>query len=245
MQETKVLLVRRRRVLGYQRVISDAKHARRKQLLAITVLGKRSRLANQPVDDVPVIDLVLVAAPQPRQTLDELLCVPHLQVLRVQPHVDLLANQPARHHVAVSLHVNQAALVHPTLQTSARFQTPRRQRMQHSQFLGEPLTPASVELRLQPVQETRVLVPAGKILAATQHQRLRHRLLETPVPLLDVAVLVGVGSLDLLSHESVMLQQSLITLGELLLLRGVVHRQAHAVGSVPCRHTAQLPQRVL
>jgi hypothetical protein len=127
-QDAKVFLVRRRCVLAYQRVISDAKYARGKQFLAITVLGKRSRLAHQPIDDVPVVHLVFVAAPQARQTLDQLLRVPHFQVFRIQPHVDLHADQPARHHVAVPLHVNQAALVHAAWQAAVRFQTSCRQR---------------------------------------------------------------------------------------------------------------------
>jgi hypothetical protein len=240
-QEAKVFFVRRGHVLGYQRVISDAKHARRKQLLAITVLGKRARLTHQPVDDVPVVHLVLVAAPQARHTFDELLRVPHFQVFRVQVHVDLLADQPARHRVAVPLHVDQAALVHPTLPAPTRFQTPRRQRPQHRQFLQQALTPTGVELVFQPVQKTRVLVPTAEILAAPQQQRLSHCLLETSVPLLDVAILIGMRCLDLLPYESVMLQQSLVALRELLALRGVVHRQAHPVGPVPRRHAAQFP----
>jgi len=74
--------------------------------LTVLVLGKRARLPHQPVDDIPVVDLLLVAATQPRQTLDQLLRVPHFQVLGVQPHVHLLADQSAWHHVAVPLRVN-------------------------------------------------------------------------------------------------------------------------------------------
>jgi hypothetical protein len=188
---------------------------------------------------------MLISAPQPRQTLDELLRVPHFQVLRVQPYLHLLADQPARHHVAVPLHVNQAALVHATLQASTRFQAPRRQRSQHCHFLRQPLTTTGVELLFQTVEKPPVLISIGKIPAATQHQRLVHRLLEPPVPLLDVAVLIGVGCLNLLPYESIMTQQSLVALRELLPFRGVVHRQAHPVGSVPRRHASQLPQRVL
>jgi hypothetical protein len=69
---------------------------------------------------------MLVAAAQARQTLDQLLRVPHFQVFGIQPHVYLHADQPARHHVAVPLHVNQAALVDTTLQAATRFQTSRR-----------------------------------------------------------------------------------------------------------------------
>jgi hypothetical protein len=188
---------------------------------------------------------VLVTATQARQALDQLLRVPHFQMFRIQAHVYLHADQPARHHVAVSLHVNQAALVHATLQTSARFQASRRQRTQHRHFLRQPLTATGVELVLERVQKTRVLLTIGKIPAAAQHQGLVQRFLETPVPLLDVAVLVGVAGLDLLPDQSVMLQQTLITLPELLALRSVIHRQTHAISPVPCRQSAQFPQGVL
>jgi hypothetical protein len=58
------------------------------------------------------------------------------------------------------------------------------------------------------------------------------------VPLLDVAIFVGVGGLDLLPGESVMREQSLIPLPKLLVGRGVVHRQTHAVGPVSRWHAA-------
>jgi hypothetical protein len=188
---------------------------------------------------------VLVAATQSRQPLDQLLRVPHFQMFRVQAHVYLHADQSARHHVAVALHVNQAALVHATLQTSTRFQASRRQRTQRRQFLRQPHPPAGVELVGEPVQKTRVLHAIGKIPAAPQHQRLIGRFLETPVPLLDVAVLVGLPGLDLLADQSVMFQQPLITLPELLARRSIVHGQTHAIGPVPCRYSAQFPQGVL
>jgi hypothetical protein len=188
---------------------------------------------------------VLVAAAQPRQTLDPLLRVPHFQVLRVQPHLDLLADQPARHHVAVPLHVNHASLVYATLQASARFQTPRRQRTQHRQLLGETLPPTRVEPLLERLQKLRVLVATAEISAATQHQRLIHSLLETAMPLLDVAVLVRMVRLNLLPNESIMPEQPLVALPELLALGGIVHRQAHPIGPVSRRHAAQFPQRVL
>jgi hypothetical protein len=211
----------------------------------MAILGKRSRLAHQPVDDVPVVHLMFVAAPQPRQTLDELLGIPHFQVFRVQPHLHLLADQPTRQHVAVSLHMNQAALVHATLQALTRFQAPCRQRPQHSQLFRQPLTTARVEPLLQLMQKTLVVFAAGKIPAATQQQRLVHGLLEAPMPLLDVAVLVAVAGLNLLPDESVVRQQSLIALGELFPFRQVVHGRAQPIRPVPQRHAAQFRQRVL
>jgi len=194
---------------------------------------------------VPVVDALLVPAAQTRQTLQPLLRVPHLQVLGVQPHLDQRAQQSARQRVGVPLDVDRAALIHPTPDLLERLQPPRRQRPQHLQLLGQPLLSPRVELAEQVPQELRVLLSAGEVPAAAQHQRLVHRFLEPSVPLLDVAVLVTVARLDLLWNQRIMIHQSLVALRELLPLRGVVHRQAHPVGPVPLRHAAQFPQRVL
>jgi hypothetical protein len=162
-QQTEVFPVRLGHVLGYQRVIGHAEHARGKQLLPIAVLGERSRLPHQPVNDVPIVHPLLASAPQPRLPLDQLLRVPHLHLLGIQADLDVLADQPARHRVTIALHVNQAALVHTTTSPLARFQPPSRQGPQHGQLFRQPGTPAGVELFRQPVQKTAVLLPARKI----------------------------------------------------------------------------------
>jgi hypothetical protein len=125
-QDAQVFLGRRPCVLGFQDIMGNAKHARRKQLLAVAVLGERPRLPHQPVDHVPIVDAVLVSAPQARQPFDQLLGIPDFHVLGIQPGLDLLADQPTRHRVAVPLHVDQAALVHATALSLACFQPPRR-----------------------------------------------------------------------------------------------------------------------
>lgn len=122
----KVFLVCPGRVLRYQAVIGQPEHAGGKQLLPIAVLGKRSRLAHQPVNDVPVIHPLLVATPQTRQPLDQMLRVPDLHPFGIKPRLDHLADQPAGHRVAVPLQVNQAARIHATGPLLTRFQTPRR-----------------------------------------------------------------------------------------------------------------------
>jgi hypothetical protein len=94
-------------------------------------------------------------------------------------------------------------------------------------------------------QERCVVFTSGKVPAAAQHQRLIQGSLETPVPLLDVAVLVRMVGLDLLARHSIVGQQCLVTLRELLLLREVVDGGAHAVGAMPLRHTTQLDERIL
>jgi len=194
---------------------------------------------------VPVVDLLLVPAPQPGQHLDPLLRVPDLQVLDEQPHFDVLADQPARHRVTVAADMDQAARIDLRAQALARLQPPRRQRLQHGALLGQPRPPARVKLCQDLPQELRVRLPAGEVAAAAQQQRLVHGLLEPPVPLLDVTILVGVVGLNLLSRQSVMGQQRLVTPGELLRVRQVVDRRAQPVSAMAPRHAPQLPQGVL
>lgn len=194
-----VLLVRRGPVLAHQGIIGQAKHARGEQLLAIAILGERPWFPHQPVDHVPVIHLLLVPAAQTRQAFDQLLRVPHLDLLGGQPGLDHLADQPAWHRVTVPLDVDQAALVHPATQLLERLQPPRRQQSQPLALVREPLPTPRVELAQQPTQELLILHAADEVPTATQQQGLFHCLLETPVPLLDVAVLVRVVCLDLLA----------------------------------------------
>jgi hypothetical protein len=117
---------------------------------------------------MPVVDALLVPAPQPRQRLDPLLRVPDLDVLHVQPHFYRLANQAARHGVGVPLHMEQTPRIHLGVHTLACFQPPRRQAPQQTPFFGQALLPASIELHTELPQVVRIGRPVGKIPAATQ-----------------------------------------------------------------------------
>jgi hypothetical protein len=149
MQDPQILPICRGPLLLDQRVIGHAELARGKQLLPIPVLCEGPRLPHQPVDHVPVVDPMPIPTAQPWQTLDQLLRVPHFQVLHEQAHLDTLADQPARHRVAVAAHVNQAPRIDPCPQPLARLQTPRRQRPQHRLLRRQPLAPPRVELSQQ------------------------------------------------------------------------------------------------
>lgn len=229
----------------HQGVVSHAKLARREQLLAIPIVRERSRLPHQPVDDVPIVDALLVPAAQTRLTLHQLLRVPHLDLFHVQAHLDALADQTARHRIRVAAHVDRAPAVHSRQHPLACLQPPGRQTPQHLHFLRQPLSSTGVELLHQFLQELGIGRSACEVPAATQHQRLVHCFLETPMPLFDVAVLVRMVRLDLLPAHPEMRQQRLVTLCELLLLGKIVHGRAHAVAAVTLRHATQLPQRVL
>jgi hypothetical protein len=112
-QDAQVLLDRTLRLLLDQPVVDQAEAARREQLVAVAIAGERSRLAHQPVDDVPVGDPLLAPATQTRQALDEALGIPDLDVVGVQAGLDPFPDQPAGHRVGVAAEVNGAARIHP------------------------------------------------------------------------------------------------------------------------------------
>ena len=194
---------------------------------------------------MPVRNPVLATAPQPRQPFHTLLGVPHLDLLHPDPCLHPLPDQTRRYRVHVVLHMNRAASVHPHRPPLAGLQTAGGQRAQSTQFLGQTLPPAGVELFKQPAQECLVFRPAGEVPAATQQQRLLQRTLELPMALLTVAVLVGLARLDRLAPQAVVPQQTLVTLGEGRSLRPGRHRRRQPIRPVQLRHPAQFHQRVL
>jgi hypothetical protein len=90
-------------------------------------MGERSRLPHQPVNDVPVVDAMLVATARARQALDQLLRVPHIEVFHEEADLDLFANEPTGHRVAVAVDVDQAAAIDASQNALASLQAPGRQ----------------------------------------------------------------------------------------------------------------------
>jgi hypothetical protein len=245
MQDAQILAVGIARPLLDQGIVSHAKMARGEQFLAIAIVREGAGLAHEPVDDVPIVDAMLVAPSQPRQILDPLLRVPHLQVFHEEANLDLFADQPAGHGIAVAIDVDQAAAIDAGLQALARLQTPGRQRSELGSLFLQSFAPASVEKRQPLLQELGIGFATGEIPAAAQHQGLVDGGLEAVVPLFDVAVFVAVASLNLLADHAVVGQQCLIPLCELFFIGEVVDGRAHAIGAMPLGHAAQSQQRVL
>jgi hypothetical protein len=193
---------------------------------------------------MPIVDVVLGPAADPRQHLLLPRAVPHLDRVGIHPHLHPFADQPGRHRIGVPLHGDRAARLHPHRHPPARLQTPRRQRLQASTFFDETLRPRCVPSHAHLVQERGVRVLAGEVVAAAQQQGLRHRPLEPVVALLGIAVLVTLPGIDRLRLHPVVGHQGRIPAGK---LRGAgrLHRQAHTIGAVHGRHPAQGPDRVL
>lgn len=226
-------------------VVSDAEPRRREQIVAVSVVRERARLADQRIDDVPVIHRVPVAAHPPRQCVDQPVRVPDLDPVGEEPGLHPLADQPAVHRIDVAVKVDQAAAVHPARHLQTRRQPRFGQGLQRRHLLGEAVGPARVPHPHDLLQERDVLVPAGKVAAATQEQGLIDRGLEVPVRRFGVAVLVRLPRVDPLARHAVVRQQVAIASLELAGRRQVVHGRAQTVAAVPSRHAAQFPQRIL
>lgn len=177
-------------VLVAQPVVGHAEPARGEEILAIAVMGERSRLADQRVDDVAILDLVLVPADQPRQRVHESIRIPHLDAIRVKSSFDLLADEATVDRVGVAMNVNQTARIHLTRHAKTGVDPLRRQRSQGGQLLVEPLHATGVSLSDHLLEKRQVLPSTREIPTPANHQRLIDGLLEVPVSRLVVAVLV-------------------------------------------------------
>jgi len=220
--------------------------ARGEQVLVVLVVGKGARLADQRVDDVPVVDGMLAGAGQPRHALNQDARVPHLHFLHADHHVHLAADQAAVDRVGVPQHLDRAAHAHANLgQPPGAFQPSGRQRADHGQLFHQPLLPLRIAAGHHIAEEPQVLLPVGEVAAAPQPQGLVHRVLEMPVRRFRVAILVWLADVDPLPLQAVVFQQVSIPLMELPLLGKVVHRRRKTVTAVPPRDPSQFPQGVL
>lgn len=101
-------------------VISDAEARRRKQIVAVRVIGERTGLAHERIDDVAIVDRMSVAAHQTRQRIDVLIRVPDLDAVGEQPRLDPFVAQTTVHGIGVTLNVHQAARINSAAHLQAR-----------------------------------------------------------------------------------------------------------------------------
>lgn len=226
-------------------IVGHAKAGRREQILAVGVLGERSRLANQRVDHVPVVHRMTIATHQPRQCFHTVIGVPHLDPVGEEPRFHPLADQSAVHRVDVAVQVNQAAAVHATQDLPTRREPRVGQRTQRRQLLREPIPPTGVAGRHQLRQELRVLLAARKLAGASQQQGLIHSGFEVPVRRLRIAILVRLSHVDPLARQLVVRQQVAVASLKFTFGGVIVHRRGEAVTAMLLRHATQFPQRIL
>ena len=228
-----------------QQVVGHPEPAGGEHRIAVAVLLERPRLADQPVDDVAVLDAMLAPAPEPRQGVQLPGPVPDLEGLGPDVDIDLFADQPAGHRVGVAADVDRAPRIDPRLEPSGHLQPASRQGRQHGHLLMETLLSVGIASGHELLEERLIVASAGEIAAAAQHQGLVDGLLEAVMTLLDVAVLVGLPRLDRLAFEPVVREQCLVSPGEHLGFGIAVDRGGQAIGAVPPGDSSQFPQGVL
>ena len=205
-QELHILLVGAAGLLRHQRVVGAPIGQRRIQVFAVNVAGKGPRLAHQPVDDVPVVDVMLVLAPQARHPLHQVPGIPDLDLLQADACLHLGAQQAGRHRVGIVFDPNRTAAAHDHALPFQALQPTRRQGMQVRQLLGELGCPARIAPGEHIQHQGPVRLAAGKIPAATQQQRLLHGRLEMPMRRLHIAILMAAGRVGRLRLHPVMTQ---------------------------------------
>ena len=93
-----------------ERVVGDAEGAGRKHLFTVLIIREGTRLADQRIDDVSVIDRCLLFAEQPGHRLHNVVLMQDGDLVSPDPHVDELTNQPAGNRIGVRPHSNGTAL---------------------------------------------------------------------------------------------------------------------------------------
>ncbi|MGA2930379.1 MAG: hypothetical protein ABSG43_31215 [Solirubrobacteraceae bacterium] len=188
---------------------------------------------------------MLVLPTQPRHPLHQRVRVPDLDLLHADPRFHVFADQTRRHRVRVITYLDRAATPHAHPPPFLRLQALGRQLLQHCQLRRQRLHARRVATLRQLTQKLLVGRSTREIPAPSQQQRLRDRLLETPMALLAIAVLMAARRVGRFALDAVVIKQSLIPRRELFRLAVRVDRQRQPIGPMMRRRPAQFPKRVL
>lgn len=96
-KDRQIVLDRAAGPLVLQQVVGHAKPAGREHRIAVAVLLERPRLADQPVDDMAVLDAMSTSASKSRQRIQLLGSVPDVERFRSDVNINEFADQSARH----------------------------------------------------------------------------------------------------------------------------------------------------
>ena len=209
------------------------------------VLLERSGLADQPVDDMAVLDAMLAPAPEPGQGVDLPNPVPDIKGLGPDMDIHLFADQTTGQRVGVAADMDRAARIDLGLDPPCHLQPASRQGRQDGHFLIKPLLSVGIASGHDLLEEQRIVASAGEIAATSEHQGLVDGLLEPVMTLLDVAILVGLARLDRLTFQAVMREQSLVSPSEHFRVGIAVDRGGQAIGAVTPGDSSPFPQGVL
>jgi hypothetical protein len=245
MEDCQVVLDHAAGMTALQQVVGHPEPAGREHRVAVAVLLERSRLADQPVDDVAVLDAMLASASESRQGVQLPGPMPDVEGFGPDVNIHLFADQTARQRVRVAADMDRAPRIHSGLEPPGHLQPTSRQRRQHGHFFEKSLLSVGIASGHELLEERLIVASAGEIATPSEHQGLVDGLLEAVMTLLDIAILVGLSRLDRLTFEAIMCEQSLVSASEHLGFGIAVDRGGQAIGAVSPRDSSQFPQGVL
>jgi hypothetical protein len=148
-------------------VVSDAKLTGGKHFFAITVIGKRSRFANQRVNHMTIVDRRGLLAEQAIHRLNQVALISHVDLLGFDSNVYFLVDQTTGHRIGVGANADRAALANPDAKQQVRRIKPViRESPQHRLFLCQAGLAISVAGRHDLFDEDHVLFSTGEVATA-------------------------------------------------------------------------------
>jgi hypothetical protein len=236
-------------LLGVSRlkqVVGDPKLTRREHLFTIAVILKRTRLTNQRINHMTIVDGLSVLAKQSFHRLHVVVLMSHDDLLGSNPHIDFRTDQPTRNRVRVGTHLDRTARANTeSTQHIVRIEPLVRQPRQSRLFFMETFATIGVGTCDDLFDEHHVLIAAGKVTTASQQERLIDSVLDMSVGRFDVAVLVSTARVGSFRLAAVVLHECRVAIGERLAAGVILDGGTKRIGSMSLRHSAEFPKRFL
>ena len=110
-KDLKIFFVPSFRVPILQKIVGHSKVAAGKKIFPVPIVLKCTRLAHQPVYDMPILDIMFLGTHHPRHIFHFSLGIPDFQVIRVNSDIRLFSNQTAVYRVHVFFDTDGAAVL--------------------------------------------------------------------------------------------------------------------------------------
>ena len=82
-------------------IIGKPKLATWEKSVSVTVVLKRARFSDQPVYNVPVVDMMLTFTSKPGHTVYAFLPIPYFNVIGVKSDINMFFNEPAVNRIGI------------------------------------------------------------------------------------------------------------------------------------------------
>ena len=116
-------------------VVGHAKATGRKQVLPKAIVGERPRLSHQPVNDMPILDVVAPFASQTWQGLQVALSVPDFDRFDTEARFHPFANEASGHGIGIVAHPDRAVGADAGVDPLGGFQASGREFAQEARSL--------------------------------------------------------------------------------------------------------------